>query len=179
MGEERKPQKVKLFFGLIFSDRQILAAAEKRLSHDYGEIDSRSPVVFFDKTSYYEKEMGPGLLRQYISIKPLMDIGDLPSVKSQTNILEKLFSDPRGNRQINIDPGYLVFSKVVLATTKDYNHRLYIGDNMYAEVTLHFKGEAKSFVPWEWTYPDYRDPMAVDFFNNLRSMYKEQLRKDS
>jgi len=178
MGEERKPQKVKLFFGLLFSEHKILLAAEKRLSHDYGEIDSRSPIAPFDKTHYYEREMGGGLLRQFISIAPLMDIGELPSVKIQTNILEKLFADPHGNRRINIDPGYLVFSKVVLATTKDYNHRLHIGDNMYAEATLHYKGEDKSFAPWEWTYPDYRDKMAIDFFNNLRTLYKEQLRNE-
>ncbi len=178
MGEEKKPQQCKLFFGLLFSDPQILEAAEKRLCNDYGDIDCRSPIVPFDQTLYYEKEMGSGLLRRYISIKPLMDIGELPSVKRQTNILERLFSDSVGNRRINIDPGYLIFSKVVLATTKDYNHRLYIGDNLYGEVTLHFLGESKSYVPWEWTYPDYKNSMAIEFFNNLRSMYKEQLRNE-
>ena len=177
MGEERKPQKGKLFLGLIFSDRAVLAAAEKRLANDYGDIDARSSIVPFDKTDYYEKEMGTGLLRQFLSIKPLLDIGELPSVKHQTNILELLFADPQGRRRINIDPGYLLFSKVVLATTKDYSHRLYLGNNIYAEVTLHYRGEDKSYAPWEWTYPDYRDPMALEFFSHLRHLYKEQIKE--
>ena len=177
MGELKPPQKVKLFFGLLFPDEEILASAEKRLANDYGDIDLKSPIVPFDKTHYYEKEMGAVLFRRFVSIQPLMDVGELPSVKIQTNAIEKLFATHQGNRRVNIDPGYLAMSKVVLATTKDYDHRLYLDQKIYGEVTLHYSSKQKSYIPWEWTYPDYREVMAIEFFNTLRKIYREQIRK--
>ncbi len=178
MGELKSPPKVKLFFGLLFPDEELLAATEKRLSNDYGDIDLESPIVPFDKTHYYEKEMGPVLFRRFISILPLMDVGELPSVKIQTNAIEKLSAAPDGNRRVNIDPGYLSMSKVVLATTKDYNHRLYLDKKIYGEVTLHYGSREKGYIPWEWTYPDYGERSAIAFFNTLRGIYREQLRKE-
>ena len=178
MGEEKSPCKVKLFFGLLFPDEEILARTEKRIVNDYGDIDLLSPIIPFDKTTYYENEMGQSLLRRFISIVNLIDPAELPTVKIQTNLLEKLFARPEGSRQVNIDPGYLTFSKVILATTKDYTHRLYLGRKIYGEVTLHYKGGEKSFCPWEWTYPDYREPMAINFFNELRNIYKKQLKDE-
>jgi len=178
MGEEKSPCKVKLFFGLLFPDEEILARTEKRIVNDYGDIDLQSPIVPFDKTTYYENEMGQSLLRRFISIVNLIDPVELPTIKIQTNLLEKLFARPEGSRQVNIDPGYLIFSKVILATTKDYTHRLYLGKKIYGEVTLHYKGGEKSFCPWEWTYPDYREPVAINFFNELRNIYKRQLKRE-
>lgn len=177
MGEEKQPPKVKLFFGLLFTDEEILARVEKRIINDYGEIDRKSEIVPFDKTSYYVKEMGEVILRAFISVQPLIDVDNLPSVKLQTNVLEKLFAHPEGRRRINIDPGYLCLSKVVLATTKDYDHRLYLGKKIYGEVTLHYKGNDKSYGAWEWTYPDYKDLTSLEFFNHIRGIYKEQLRE--
>jgi len=179
MGEEKLPQKVKLFFGLIFAERDIFDAVLKRLANDYGDIDYMSDVVPFDKTSYYEKEIGANLSRVFISIKELTAPDELPSVKIQTNILERHFGRADGTRIVNIDPGYLGLSKVVLATTKDYNHRLYLGRKIFGEVTLHYKGDEKTFAPWEWTYPDYREKMAIDFFNHMRQVLKEQLKRKS
>jgi hypothetical protein len=177
MGEEKQPPDVKLFFGLLFTDEEILARVEKRIINDYGEIDWKSEIVPFDKTSYYAKEMGEGILRAFISIETLIELEDLPSVKLQTNALEKLFAHPDGRRRINIDPGYLCLSKVVLATTKDYDHRLYLGKNIFGEVTLHYKGNDKSYESWEWTYPDYKDKVSLEFFNHIREIYKRQLRE--
>lgn len=178
MGEEKTPQKVKLFFGLIFPEQKIFDAVLKRLSNDYGDIDIRSEVVPFDKTSYYEKEIGANLFRAFVSIKEIMDPGELPSIKIQTNILERYFGREDGTRIVNIDPGYVGLSKVVLATTKDYNHRLYLGRRIFGEVTLHYKGDEKTFAPWDWTYPDYREKMAIEFFNHIRQIFKEQLKRE-
>jgi len=178
MGEVKKPCKVKLFFGILFTDDNTLDLVEKRLAHDYGEIDLQSPTLPFDKTTYYEKEMGSGIRRIYLSIKPLMEIEELPSVKLQTNALEKLFSADPKQREVNIDPGYLGLSKVVLATTKDYDHRLYIAKKIFAEVTLHYKAKEKSYIPWEWTYPDYREQGSLEFFNKVREIYQKQLKEN-
>ena len=179
MGEEKTPSRVKLFFGLLFSDAEVLARAETRIINDYGEVDLSSPVEAFNKTSYYEKEMGPGLKRKFIAISNLMKREELPSVKLQTNRLEQLFAGPDGKRRINIDPGYLTLSKVVLATTKDYDHRLYLGKKIFGEVTLHYKSSEKGYLPWEWTYPDYREDMSLAFFNQLREIYHKQMREKS
>ncbi|MBN1899890.1 DUF4416 family protein [Candidatus Sumerlaeota bacterium] len=176
MGEEKQPPVVKLFFGLLFSDEEILERMEKRIINDYGDIDGKSPIILFDKTTYYVKELGEGILRGFLSIQRLIDMELLPSIKTQTNTLEKLFAHPDGRRRINIDPGYLSLSKVVLATTKDYDHRLYLGKNIYGEVTLHYRGNEKSYQPWEWTYPDYREKSTLDFFNQIREIYKRQIR---
>jgi hypothetical protein len=76
---------------------------------------------------------------------------------------------------VNIDPGYLTLSKVVLATTKDYSHRLYLRDGIYAEVTLHY--EAGAWRPWPWTYRDYASGQYLDFFERVRESLKQQLHR--
>jgi uncharacterized protein DUF4416 len=177
MGEENVAAKVKLFFALLFPNDEVLNRTLKRLSNDYGDIDFRSPIVFFDKTTYYEKEMGAKLFKTFVSVSPLIKVEQLPGVKLQTNKLEKLYASGDGNRVINIDPGYLSLPKIVLATTKDFDHRLYLSDNIYGEVTLHYNGKDKSYAPWPWTYPDYKEAKALEFFNELRKIYRGQLRK--
>ena len=79
-----------------------------------------------------------------------------------------------GKRRVNIDPGYISQSKLVLATTKDHSHRIYLGQGIFAEVTLrYYKG---TFRAWEWTYPDYASPPYIAIFNHIRKLYKEQLK---
>jgi hypothetical protein len=97
----------------------------------------------------------------------------LATVKHMTNRLEVRWSTPQGQRRVNIDPGYLDLAKVVLASTKDHSHRLYIGEGIFAEVTLRYRQRA--FQVWEWTYPDYRTPVTLTFFHHLRALYKGQL----
>ena len=77
-------------------------------------------------------------------------------------------------RRVNLDPGYVSLSKMVLATTKDYSHRIYLGQGIYAEVTLHYRHGA--FHPWEWTYPDYASQRYLDIFGHIRDIYVAQLR---
>jgi hypothetical protein len=126
------------------------------------------------QTTYYEREMGRGLTRAYLGFDSLRSMSDLAAVKHTTNQLETQWAVGE-RRQVNLDPGYLDHAKVVLATTKDYSHRLYLGGGMYAEVTLQYRN--KSYQPWDWTYPDYRQPAALDFFNQLREVYKMQLQR--
>lgn len=178
MGEEKKPRKVKLFFALLFSDEDTLQKTEKRLMHDFGEIDTRSIIFPFHHTSYYEKEMGSDLFKRFISIKPLIKRDELPGIKKHTNLLENLFAYDNQSRTVNIDPGYLTDSKMILATTKDYSHRIYIGKKIFAEVTLHYSAKEKSYIPWEWTYPDYQDKIALEYFNELKKIYKDDLRRE-
>jgi hypothetical protein len=74
---------------------------------------------------------------------------------------------------VNLDPGYVSLSKLVLATTKDYSHRIYVGSGMYAESALHF--ENGQWTAWPWTYPDYAGPRYHAFFGHVRELYKAKL----
>jgi hypothetical protein len=152
-------------------------ACEQALQQRFGSIVLRSQPFPFTHTTYYAREMGAELTRLYVAFDSLIHMADLPAVKHATNALEAQWADTSGQRRVNVDPGYLDLGKVVLATTKDHAHRLYIGAGIYAEVTLRY--QQKRFQAWEWTYPDYRLPVTQAFFAQLREMYRNQLRQIS
>ena len=172
MGTVHPPAQVKLFCALLVAPTIALDDVETVLAQTYGVIALRSTPIPFTQTTYYEREMGPHLTRLYIAFEPLISIAALAPVKHMTNRLEARWSTPRGQRRVNIDPGYLDLAKVVLASTKDHSHRLYIDDGIFAEVTLRYRQH--TFQPWEWTYPDYRVPTTITFFHQLRELYKAQ-----
>jgi Domain of unknown function (DUF4416) len=173
MGTVHPPAQVKLFCALLVAPTLPLDEIETVLAETYGVIVLRSMPTPFIQTTYYEREMGANLTRLYVAFDPLVSIAALATVKHMTNRLEARWSTAHGQRRVNIDPGYLDLAKVVLASTKDYNHRLYIGDGIFAEVTLCYRQHA--FQAWEWTYPDYRVPTTLTFFHQLRELYKHQL----
>ena len=178
MWKLKQPQPVKLFIGILAADKDCLAAAIEALASQLGETDLISDVWPFDQTDYYKEDTGPNILRQFVSIEKLIDPGELATIKHKTNALEeKLAGRLKKNlpRPVNLDPGIIEPSKLVLATTKNYSHRIYIGDNMYAEVTLMYeKGDWRAF---EYTYPDYRQKHYYDFFAGVRAKLLEQLKK--
>jgi hypothetical protein len=175
MGESRlrpKPDPVKLFCGLIGREAAIGDALE-RLVSGFGAIDCETPAVPFEFTDYYRGEMGGGLLRKWVAFKALRQRGYLPLAKHLAFQIEgALAHDNR--RTVNIDPGYVDDAQVVLATTKNFSHRIYIGMGYYAEVTLIYK--QKQFRPLEWTYPDYKGSVGLDFFTRARAAYHKALR---
>ena len=176
MGKIIVPPPVKLISGLISSNLDLMERAKELLQREYGALELASPLFPFDVTKYYEREMGPGLLRQYICFHPLIGRERLPEIKLLTNDLESSFTNPSGGREINIDPGYLTLENLILATTKKASHRPYLRDGIYAELTYRFiKG---SFRELEWTYPDYRQPQSIEFFNQAREGYRQQLAED-
>lgn len=172
MGQIRKPSPVKLIVGFIFREDSVLKKAEGILENKFGGIDFESQTLSFAHTDYYRSEFGDGLKRKFIGFKKLIPANLLPRVKTATNKIEdKLSAD--GRRLINIDPGYLDLAKLILASTKDYQHRLYLDKGIYAENTLFYQG--KSFRPRDWTYPDYKTPEYLDIFNQIRKIYAQQL----
>ena len=173
VGQPREHRPVKLIVGMFTGREGLLGAARDELSQAYGPVDRVSPVWPFAFTRYYADEFGEHLLRQFFTFSELMDPARLPEIKLLTNALE-LESASGDQRQVNVDPGYIDLSKLVLATTKNNQHRIYLGQGIYAEVTLRFT--RGSFRPWEWTYPDYRTEHYIGFFNEVRQTYLEQLR---
>lgn len=173
MGTIRKPHPVKLFAAFIFKEEAVLAKAKALLSKRFGAIEFESETKAFSHTRYYEEEFGAGLKRQFISFRKLIRPEQLADIKLTTNRIEARLSGDK-KRTVNIDPGYIDLAKCVLASTKDYKHRIYAGKGIYTEVTLFFQG--KTFQPWEWTYPDYRSPEYISILNSIRELYAKQIK---
>jgi hypothetical protein len=182
MGNVRKPLPVKLFFGMLTPEPELFDRITKMLRAEYGPLDYVSDAWPWDKTAYYRTEMGTGILRKFVFCERLVDPGILPAVKLFTNGLEKDFSalgEGTHNRRINIDPGYVTEAKVVLATTKDFSHRVYIGSGIYAEVTLRYNVRQRCFVTLEYTYPDYRSEDYLALFKKTREILRIALRGEA
>ena len=166
---------MKLFAGILGSNQDALSQGINILEETFGKIDLQSETISFNYTTYYNKEMGNNILRKYVSFEKLFYPGKLWEIKTKTNEIE-LNNASEGKRRINIDPGYVTLSSLVLATTKDASFRVYLNNGIYAQPTLYFKD--KTFHPYEWTYPDYRDPRNIRFFVQVRNKYKEQRNTD-
>lgn len=162
---------VKLIVGFIFRKDNDFKHAQALLLTKFGDIDFQSPSIEFNHTSYYLNEFGDNLQRKFISFKKLIPPESLSNIKIFTNRLEKN-SSSCGNRCINIDPGYLTLAKLLLVSTKDYAHRIYLGKGIFAEIALCYKG--KSFASLPWTYPDYRSDAYLGIFNHIRNLYYRQ-----
>lgn len=174
MGITYKPHKVKLVVGLLANDHVILAEAVNALAGLFGDIDCESGLYDFTQSDYYENEMGPNLKRKFISFKALTGLDNIHEVKLITNKLEREMSLD-GKRRVNIDPGYLDLAKLVLFSTKDYTHRIYLGKGIYAEVTLYYKDN--KYNAWPWTYPDYKSDPYLSIFNSIRELYAKDDRE--
>jgi hypothetical protein len=177
MWDLQNPKPVKLIIGILAANEIALAEAVEAVNKHLGEIDLASDVWPFTQTDYYKDETGPNILRQFVSLEKLIDPGKLAKIKHTTNKLEqKLARSLKMSlpRPVNLDPGLIEPSKLVLATTKNYSHRIYIGHKIYAEVTLVYeKGNWRHF---EYTYPDYREVRYHDFFTKVRTRLLEQLK---
>jgi hypothetical protein len=173
VGTIRKPPHVVYFASLIFSDAGLMATIERELGDVLGPIEDRSVTKPFFHSDYYEKEMGTDLSRQFLLFRPLASRGQLPEVKLRTNEIEARHTR-EGKRMVNIDPGYIALEHVVLATTKGYAHRLYLGEGIFGDLTLMF--EKGSYRGLPWTYPDYRSEEIIFLYNGWRQRYKESLR---
>ena len=180
MGAIRPFTPVKLFIGVLAASPKFIPPVEERLTAAYGPVDHRSDVIPFDFTDYYEAEMGDIIDRVFFSFERLIEADQLAEIKRQTNQLEDELapllrtSGAPVKRPINLDPGYIEQAKVILASTKNFYHRLYLGGGVFGEVTMHFKNNTYQFFPW--TYPDYQSKDYQDFFLRMRQIFRSQLR---
>lgn len=175
MGTAKRPPPVKMIASIFAADADRIAAAEEALSSLFGPVDFRSEVLPFEHTDFYTPEFGPHIVRRIVSFQELIDPGRLPDIKLATNGLESDMVGPDGRRFVNVDPGYVTEAKLILATTKDHRHRVYLGKGIYGEVTLYYHGG--EFMAWDWTYPDYASPRYRAIFLEIRNRYREQLRE--
>lgn len=174
MGKIKNSEPAFLFISTLYSNKDAFSHSRKILEDNFGDILFISPSLPWDYSLYYKDEIGFPLSRQFIFFKNLLDPGLLTDIKLKTNKIEASFS-PEGKRIINLDPGYLTLSNVVLASTKNYAHRIYLGKGIYAEVTLIYKDD--TYKPHLFTYRDYQDKTHIDVFLTAREMLKKILDK--
>jgi len=173
MGRITPPERVMLFAGFLFNDTSILEKSLELLTKLYGDILFKSQQINWNYSEYYNNELGKNILRQFVFFKNLIDPANIVDIKIQTNKFEEMFLD-NNRRRINIDPGYISLAKIVLATTKNYSHRIYLGRGIYAEVTLIYKNN--TFIPFFYTYKDYRGKEYIDIFLKARNELKNILK---
>jgi hypothetical protein len=177
MAEPRVPDPVLLVVAAFSRHPPALAWARQRLEPLFGPVALVSPPFDFNQTGYYERDMGRDLRKEFLVFRDLVGADVLPDVKRRTNALEQelaasgVYPEPR---PLNLDPGLLSLGKFCLATTKDQAHRLYLRGGIFAEVTLHY--QAGAFVPWPWTYADYRQESVRAFLQQARDYYREALK---
>lgn len=175
MGIIKKPDPVKLFIAITYNSYIDLESLLEVLKKNYGDSDLISPIIDFSSfTDYYQPEMGANLQKCWISFKKLIHPGELPAIKHQTNELEVLLSREKEHRDVNLDPGYITRANMILATTKNYSHRIYLTDGIYGDV--HYIFSNKKFQLQPWTYPDYKEDVIRHFFEKVRDVYLQQLK---
>lgn len=170
----KKPLPVKLFFSIFSNKIDVMEEVIKELNNQYGLIDIKSSLMNFDQTNYYENEFGKNLKRLLIFFENLIAPEEIVDVKIKALNLENFYSE-NNKRLVNIDPGYLTLSRVILTTGKDYTHRIYLCKGVYADLTYIFK-KGEGYISLPWTYPDYASNEMKRYFLEARKVYKEQLK---
>jgi hypothetical protein len=166
-------EPVKLISGFIYRHRDIYISVLEKMEGLYGPVELESEVFDFSHTPYYEKEMGNDLKRCFVSFEEPISPGRLRQCKLDSNRIEKEFLNDTGGRTINIDPGMIGLANLVLASTKNFAHRLYLGDGIYGEVSMIYTdGE---FTSLGWTYPDYKTDEVVQFLLRVRESLKDHV----
>lgn len=166
----------KLVVGVFLSDKTLLRALAVQLEDRFGPLDMVSAWIPFDFTDYYAGEMGTPLFRRLLAFQRLVAQQQLPDFKLATNALEQAWALD-GRRRANIDPGYLLLERFVLATGKNYSHRIFLGAGIYADLTLTYQGGA--FQPLPWTYPDYAAAPLREYLQKVRRKYAVQLKTEA
>lgn len=176
MSTPKAPKPAKLVIGVYTKEKERIKSLSEIFVREYGEMDLISAWLPFDFTTYYEREMGRPLFRRLFSFKRMIEQEALSDIKLFTNRIEQAYME-NGNRKVNIDPGYMLHARFVLATGKDFSHRIYIGKEIYADLTLIFQNGSFKTLPW--TYPDYADRAVQTFLYQVRDKYAFDVRRET
>lgn len=171
MGNIQDAKPVKLICGLLYRDSQTYETVLEQLEKMYGPVEFESEHSEFSHSDYYAEEMGTELTRTFISFVEPVQPDKIGAIKLATNAIEDEYKNEADGRLINIDPGYVTLANLVLASTKDFSHRIYLGSGIYGEITLIYEG--KSFQPLKWTYPDYQTENTIAFLARVRESLKQ------
>ncbi len=174
MSVPKIPEPARLVISALTPHEELIQEISTRLAEELGPVQEQVGPIQFNYTDYYDREMGPGIFRWLWSFDQLVDKSSLVSIKLLTNGIEQSYTE-LDKRRINLDPALLSLGNFVLATGKDNAHRIYLGEGIFADLTLVFRGG--TYRPLEWTYPDYADPVLIDILNRIRENYKCRLKE--
>jgi hypothetical protein len=175
MGEATAHRRVLLIVAAFSRDLVALDWARTRLTESWGPLELESEIFEFTETSYYARTMGDHLRKVLWAFRDLVDPVSLPERKQTTNCWEQEFAATFPGpipRPLNLDPGYLTEAKLILASTKDRDHRIYLDRGVFAENTLYF--HAGSWQKRPWTYPDYQRADYHQFLTRCRQYYRSR-----
>ncbi|RME78163.1 MAG: DUF4416 family protein [Planctomycetota bacterium] len=181
MAQPRKPVPAKLVIAQFSSSWEVLLEAKEKLANTFGPIDLESFPYSFIETDHYALTMGENLIKQFLTFQNLVEQEELKKIKNLTNKWEeeaKHWASTKNlkvSRPLNLDPGLITGAKFILATMKDFSHRLYLGDHVYGEVTLMFQKGRFQIQPW--TYPDYQKKETLHFLELARAIYMSQWKR--
>lgn len=173
MAKPAQPIPVKLFAAVLFVAPGPLQRARAHLQEAFGDIDYTSPAFAFAQESYYTKEMGSPISRIFYSFRALIDPAAIVAIKQRCNAIEERLAR-NGKRSVNIDAGYLDYSKVILASMKYHSQKIYLSDGVYADLNLLY--EKGRYIGFDWTFPDFKSPEYHAVLLHMRARYKSQLR---
>jgi hypothetical protein len=179
VGEIRPSPPVLLILAAFSRYESALAWSRERAEQAWGPVALVSPPFEFRETQFYEATMGTGICKVFFAFENLIDAARLVEFKHLANAWEEEFSRRQScsePRPLNLDPGYLTEAKLVLATTKDRDHRVYLDRGIFAEVTLHYQG--RQWQPSRWTYPDYCRADYHQFFTRCRDYLRQRYGKE-
>ncbi len=172
MARIQKPPKGRLIVSIIYSSWDGLADALKMLERQFGRIDCETMEIPYGGNQYAE-EMGHNLQRRFYSFDRLVERDCLPDAKATCAKIERRLGDLVGDfafRTVNIDPGVATTENVIMASHREFNHRVYLTDGVFAELTLVY---AKNrFVRLPWTDLDFCQKEALEFFHRVRQSFE-------
>lgn len=174
MSTPRNPDPARLVVSVLVPDKAAVAAAVGDIEAELGPLEEEIGPLAFDFTDYYRREMGLGIRRWLWVFANLVDRSELARIKLLTNRIETSYSID-GKRRFNLDPGLLTLENFILATGKNRAERVYLGQGIFADLTLVFR--QGTYHPLPWTYPDYADARLVEILNRIRETYKCTLRR--
>ena len=163
--------QVKRITGVLFPDEELLQWSIGKLSGLWGVPEIMSSPVPFDKTDYYH-EIAPELSRVFLCFPGLVDASGLADWKHQAISVEALSRQPV--RAVNIDPGYVDGARLILASTKDHAHRIYLHDGIYAEVTMRYR--FRKWQSFDYTFPDFASGVYDEFLSQVRRLWLQEVK---
>ncbi len=170
MSRRTPPLPARLLISVIYREEKDFDRSLAQIASRLGDIARTSVPFPFDRTAYYEREMGTPLLRRFVLMKDAVSRDELASAKLAAEAIENECS-VNGKRTVNIDPGLLADENFILATGKNYSHRIYLRDGVFADLALVYeRGEYRAL---PWTYPDFASPEIRAFLTGLRREARE------
>jgi len=174
MSRPQTPKPAKLVIGFFLKEKDLVVPVVKALIAKFGPVDISSSWLPFNFTTYYEPEMGEPLFRRMLAFETLIKQSVLSEIKQITNDLELEYLK-NSKRMVNLDPGYMLRERFVLATGKNFSHRIYIGQRIYADLTLIYAKDR--FIKLPWTYPDYAEQNMLIYLERVRNKYVIDLKQ--